>query len=419
MNVLWSIVGAGLLGGMILLHLHAIYSIALGLLSLLVPRRRSDQEESTPRIAVLIVAHDEEKVISGSVASLVEQDYPRDRFEVFVVADNCSDATAERASAAGARVLERKTGQASGKSAALEFGISRVASERDFDAVAVFDADNVASPRFLRAIGARLADGEQVVQGFVDAQNPDASWVAASSALGFWSIAGFAQAPRERLQLSAPLMGTAWAATLETIEPAMNSAESLTDDLELGARLALRGTRVAFERRASAVDEKPTRLGDAYTQRHRWMQGRWQVVRRYFLPLLWRSVGARPPDATRGFGPRLRAFDVAVQLATPSLLFSAVVLGVVSGGLWAVAEWLPPATMVVVRTVPLEVSVTAALVYYLVPAPAIFSYSRGARVWLFYLVQPGYLLLSVPLGLSGLFRRRTNWQRTRHGDTSS
>jgi glycosyltransferase involved in cell wall biosynthesis len=78
-------------------------------------RRRSPRSaagEPALRIAALLIAHDEEQVIEGAVASLREQDYPRGQFEVVVVADNCSDRTAERAGAAGAAVLERQSGGA-------------------------------------------------------------------------------------------------------------------------------------------------------------------------------------------------------------------------------------------------------------------------------------------------------------------
>ena len=95
-----------------------------------------------------MVAHDEERVIGRAVESLRAQDYPREQLEVVVIADNCGDRTAERAAAAGATVIERRSGGARGKAQALAFGIDWVLRADRFDAVAVFDADNHADPDF-------------------------------------------------------------------------------------------------------------------------------------------------------------------------------------------------------------------------------------------------------------------------------
>ena len=78
------------------LHAHAAYTLGVWALSHLY--RDSPPEPGTAqRMAVLVVAHDEASVIAGCVRSLCEQRYSRDAFEVFVVADNCSDDTAAKA----------------------------------------------------------------------------------------------------------------------------------------------------------------------------------------------------------------------------------------------------------------------------------------------------------------------------------
>lgn len=418
-EILWFAVAVALLAATVLLHAHALYSVALPIVSIFVPRRRPTPD-AQPNIAVLVVAHDEEEVIADCARSLVNQDYPREHFEVFVIADNCSDQTAARARDVGARTLERASGGARGKSAALAYGVDEVSRDGTFDAIAVFDADNVADSNFLAAVGSRLSAGERIVQGFVDAKNPEASWVAASSALGFWSIAGVVQGPRERLGLSAPLMGTAWAATVDVCKTVLHGAESLTDDLEFGAKLAIEGTRVAFEPRAFAVDEKPTRIGDAYAQRQRWMQGRWQVVSAYLGALLRRAMGSAPSGKPSSLGVRFRALDIAAQLVTPSLLFTAVALAVVSGVRLGLEGWMPASVRSVTAAVPAAESLIAAAVYYAIPVGPIAAYSRGVRVWLFYAVQPLYLVLSIPLAVTGfLLRRGTVWRRTQHGESSN
>jgi cellulose synthase/poly-beta-1,6-N-acetylglucosamine synthase-like glycosyltransferase len=384
-------------------HIYGIYAVVLFALS----RFRSEPgagapASAQPRIAAILVAHDEEQVITNSVKALVAQRYPAGRSVVFVVADRCTDRTAELARAAGARVLSRATGP-SGKSAALAFGIDAVAPE-GFDAIAVFDADNLADEGFLAAIAPRLAT-ERVVQGFVDSMNPEASWVASSSALGFWAIAELSQAPRERLGLSTPLMGTGFAIDMQLARMLLTTGGGLTDDLELAARLSLLGVRVAYEANARTVDEKPVRLGTAVAQRRRWMQGRWAVAAEHGPSLL--GAVLREPD----FHAALRMLDVGLQLVAPSLLFTAVFTALIS------ALALGIARVSGFGSEPFAMgSLVAAAVYYAVPAVAIARHRPGRKVWLCYVSQAFYLVLSLPLAVSGfLTRHERRWVRTPKG----
>ena len=110
------------------------------------------------RFAIVIPARDEESSIREAVESCVSLNYPGERFEVFVIADNCSDHTAERAALAGARVLERSDHTAEGKGQALAWGFDQVLA-MGFDAVAVLDADCRIEPHALRASTGRWLPG--------------------------------------------------------------------------------------------------------------------------------------------------------------------------------------------------------------------------------------------------------------------
>jgi cellulose synthase/poly-beta-1,6-N-acetylglucosamine synthase-like glycosyltransferase len=411
---------------LVALHAVALYAVSILFLGARAAgrARRGDVRvaanaaSAPPRIAALVVAHDEERVVVRSVRSLSEQRYPEGRFAVFVVADHCSDRTAAVASAAGATVFERTGPKAEGKAPAVAHGVTAVAALGGFDAIAIFDADNQVDPGFLAAIAARLEAGERVVQGVVDALNPDASWVAASSALGFWAIAAVAQRPREALGLSAPPMGTGFAMELTAAVRFLGDASSLTDDLELGCRLCLDRVRVAHEPLARVFDEKPTTMSAAISQRHRWMQGRWSVAHRYFAALGARAFG---PGAA-SFAERFRTADVAYQLVAPSLLFTAVALAVLSLALVIIVAMV--ALGALSGSIPFDggfrafglSSLVGALFYYVVPARGIARFRPSAKVWLCYALQPFYLVLSLPLSVSGwLTRRRRAWKRTPHG----
>jgi cellulose synthase/poly-beta-1,6-N-acetylglucosamine synthase-like glycosyltransferase len=385
------------------LHGYAAYCAAIAVGSVFARRRQKDTQMRANRPSVLAVvpAHDEEAVIGGLVASLRQQDYPPDKVTILVVADRCSDDTARVATEAGAVTLERTTGDG-GKSAAIGYALARAESFGTFDVLAVFDADNRAARGFLNAAIRRVEAGEGFVQGRVDPKNPRSSWVAASSALGFFAISGLVQAPRERLGLSTPLMGTGWVASFSLARSLLESLTTLTDDLELAAALALRDVRIAYEETAVVFDEKPVRLGVAMTQRHRWMQGRWAVLARYAGPLVRRALDRDLPLATRA-----RSIDQVVQLAGPSLLFTAVGLSVIGA-----IDWLARLPSPIPRPSP-AVTLVLAGFYYLLPVPFIARFSPAPSIWWSYVVQPAYLALSAPLALSGFFTRRSKkWNRT-------
>src|SRR2546430_6026638 len=107
------------------------------------------------RFAIVVPAHNEEAGIAATVANLLSVDYPRDAFSVVVVADNCTDGTAARAEAAGARVLVRHDDERRGKGYALLHAFDLLCQPRsrdgadvsaEVDAVVVVDADTVVSP---------------------------------------------------------------------------------------------------------------------------------------------------------------------------------------------------------------------------------------------------------------------------------
>ena len=129
------------------------------------------------RFVIVVPAHDEELLIASTVASMRGLDYPEDLFRIHVIADNCSDATAEIARAAGAEVHERFAPDKRGKGPALQWLLQRLWTRGDaHDAVVIVDADSTLSANFLRVMDAKLAEGHRVVQGYYAVRDPGTSW---------------------------------------------------------------------------------------------------------------------------------------------------------------------------------------------------------------------------------------------------
>jgi len=247
--------------------------------------------QSRHRFAIAIPAHNEEATIGRTIKVLQAIEYPAALFEVFVLADNCEDATAQVASGQGASVFERSEVERRGKGYALAFLFEKIlAREPLFDAVVVFDADTLVDVSFLKVMDAFLGQGHQVVQGNHIIANPAESWLSAVMSIAFLMDNRLRNWGRSNLGLSSKLMGDAMCFSREVLEKHPWHTQSQTEDAEYKALLALADVRVVFAPAAKAYGEMVTDLGSAGGQRARWMRGRAEVTRRWAFPLLQQGL---------------------------------------------------------------------------------------------------------------------------------
>lgn len=272
------------------------YPIAGALLGRLAPRRETAPHAIPRRLAVLIAAHNEEAVIAGALGALAAQRYPEGAYDVHVVADHCQDRTAEVARAAGATVHARRSPGGGTKGKALAWLWKRLPTA-DYDAVVILDADNHARADFLAAIAAELGRGHAVVQGLRRAK-PHSGGTAGLDALTELCTHRVGAAGRVRLGLNGPIMGSGVAYQAALFDRLIREVgETVVEDCEWQARLALEGVGVHWTDRAVVYDEKTARASAMGTQRARWVAGRAQVARAYVGKLLWQFARAGNLDA--------------------------------------------------------------------------------------------------------------------------
>jgi cellulose synthase/poly-beta-1,6-N-acetylglucosamine synthase-like glycosyltransferase len=285
-------------------------SLYLGVLAL-VARRESDRRAVPPglRFDIVVPAHDEEEGIASTVASLLAVDYPRDCFRVLVVADNCTDATADRAAAAGAQVLVRNDAGLRGKGYALAYAFRQ--SERDgfADAVVVVDADTQVSRNLLSAFAARFAAGASCVQADYGVQNVRSSWRTRVMTIALAAFHGVRSAARERLGLSCGLRGNGMGFSQALLRAHPPQAYSIVEDLEYGIHLGYAGIRVAYVDEAHVWGQMASGEGASRSQRRRWERGRHALVREHVRRLLIEAGRRRD----------LRLADLAMDLIVPPL----------------------------------------------------------------------------------------------------
>ncbi|WP_376774583.1 glycosyltransferase family 2 protein [Clostridium thailandense] len=256
--------------------------------------REVDNCKLQKKFALLVAAHNEEMVVGKIVDSLKELDYPKELYDIFVIADNCTDETADIARRHGGNVYERKVPDKRGKGYALEWMFDIIfRMDTQYDAIAIFDADNLVSKNFLKEMNYKLLKGYKVVQGYIDSKNPDDSWITQSYSISFWATNRLFQLGRENLGLSSQIGGTGFCLDTEILKKLGWGSTCLTEDLEFTCKLVLNGHKVGWAHNAVVYDEKPLTLKQSWNQRKRWMQGFADVSSRFFLKLMKKAIKER------------------------------------------------------------------------------------------------------------------------------
>jgi len=281
------------------------WSTLVLVLGLIRKGRQHPVSEKKLRFAVLICARNEERVIEQPVRSILEASYQKDRLKVIVIADNCTDRTAEVAHAAGATVWE-KTTPSLGKGDVLAWGIERVRGQGSFDVVAVFDADNTVDCGWFDAVNDALNDGECVVTGCRRASNAGANTISGWYSV-YWAMMNeLSNRVRTNLGLSGKLTGTGFAFLLSALGTDGWRTRTMVEDVEFTIQGNLAGRRVAYVGEAGYSDEQPVALSAMWRQLCRWETGGWQVVRLYSIPWVARLLRK----------PSLRLFDSFFSILT-------------------------------------------------------------------------------------------------------
>jgi cellulose synthase/poly-beta-1,6-N-acetylglucosamine synthase-like glycosyltransferase len=333
----------------------SLYQSAVTLLGRMRPQpRHLPLTSGGPRFGLIVCARDEATVVSGTVMSLRAQEYPADLYEVLVVAHNCNDNTASLAARAGARVIELNTDRP-GKIYPMLAGLQEMGDRCDF--IGVFDADS-RFPSTLLATVAAAADGEDCIQVEVVPRETD-DWLARGYGLGRRSRNVFWWRPREALGLGSTLTGTGFFIRPHLMADLLENPRTLTEDLELTARLYATGKGVAYVSSTYVAVGEPQAFKSSVKQRLRWVRGHFSVIR-YDWPKLVKH--ALKGDA--------RAFDMALYMLVPTRLLTRTAVtgaaglailrvpGALPGPMLGVAlagEWVLPSVIAVrERLVPLS-----------------------------------------------------------------
>lgn len=358
-------------------------------------RKKALPDAPPLRIAAAIPAHNEEGQVAAVVQSLLSADYPEAMRTVFVIADNCTDATARVARDAGAEAVERHDLANPGKGQAIDWFLREKAEVlRGHDAIALVDADSVVDPRFLAELSASLSHpGVQVVQAYDGVGNAEANWRTALTFAGFSGVNHVRTAGRNLLGGTATLKGNGMAFRSDLLLDYGWPAHSIVEDMELSVRLMLEGVKVWYNGDAIVTSEMPLGADQARSQRRRWEGGRAQLIRMFGGRLL-RAFLRRP---------RWAYLDTLLELLVPPL------------SLWAMLQVAFLALAVVSgRPVWLGIAVACMLGTAFYVFSCLYLRNAPPKVWFALAAAPVFILWKIPIYLGLLLSGgQRGWVRTR------
>ena len=263
-----------------------IYQIGISLCSLVKLKEKTLLKKKNHKFMAIIPAHNEEDVVVNLIESLKHQNYPKELLDIYVIADNCTDRTAELAKEAGAIVYERFDPEKKTKGYAMQWFLAQKIEENaNYDAFCVFDADNIVDKEFINNMNKKLCQGEEVVQGYRDIKNPTDNWITAGYAIFYWTMNRFYHLARYNLGLSPLINGTGFMVKFDVIKPEGWNTKTLTEDIEFSLKNIIKGKKLGWAVDAKVYDEQPLGFVQSWKQRTRWTVGHIQCIKEYTKPL--------------------------------------------------------------------------------------------------------------------------------------
>ena len=346
-----------------------------------------------PRVAVLLPAHNEASCISATIETLLPQLTDQDR--LVVIADNCSDETAEIARGFGATVIERIDPVRRGKGYALDYGLRFI--EADPPAVVVMaDADCIVHQGAIDRI-ARLADAvSRPIQSTYLMERPAKSGPNdAVSALAFMVKNVVRPRGLDRLGQPCLLYGTAMAFPWSVIAHAPLANSNIVEDMQLAVDLAIAGHPSVFCEEAKVTGRLPQQKSAAKSQRVRWEHGHLKTLLTQVPQLLKASLGQR----------RFDLLAIALDLCIPPLSLLVMMWAAIMGGALLAgalgASWIP-AIFLAIQGLLILISIIGAWA----------KFGRADLPARTLLAVPFYILWKIPLYFAFLVRPQTKWIRT-------
>lgn len=368
-------------------------------------KQEPHKPEVLHRFAVLICARNEEEVIPDLIHSIQGQTYDQSLITIFVMADNCTDATAEVARQAGAVVYTRFNKEKVGKGYALERLIEHIEEDypQTFDGFFVFDADNVLDCHFIEEMNRTYCDGYEVITSYRNSKNYGDNWISAGYALWFIRESRYLNNSRMLLGTSCAVSGTGFFFSRKVMESIHGwKFHLLTEDIEFSVDQIIKGQKIGFCAGAVLYDEQPVTFRQSWRQRLRWARGFLQVFMKYGFGLL------------KGIGKgHFSCYDMSMTVMPAYVLTVSLIVAYLVTGLTGAGTVLPMVHYVLQMVAGLYATLYVVGLFTTITEWKNIHTTPAKKV-LYTFTFPIFMLTYIPISLVALFSRKVQWKPIEH-----
>ena len=393
-----------------LCYAYQFFYIFVGLLK----KPKKFEASAQHRFAVVVSARNESSVIGNLIASIRSQNYPRELVDIFIIADNCTDNTAEIARSAGAIVYERFNKEQVGKGYALDRMFNIIETEyadKKYEGYIIFDADNVLDPNYIAEMNKVFDNGYRIITSYRNSKNYDTNWITAGYSLWFLREAKYLNNARMQLGTSCAISGTGFLVSADVIRENNGWIHHLlTEDIEFTTDSIIHGEKIGYCADAILYDEQPTKFSQSYTQRLRWAKGFYQVFKNYGAKLV-KGV----------FKGSFSCFDMLMTIM-PAMLLTLISIAIniiaIPIGIANHSDELMTLVSLLVKTVAnfYGMFFLLGLITTITEAEQIHC-SKPKRI-LYLFTFPLFMLTYVPIAIVALFRK-IEWKPINHSVSKS
>lgn len=404
--------------GLFTVH-YVIFAIA-GLFA----KKRYPKAKVQHKYGIIIPARNEEAVVGNLIKSVYKNNYPQDKLQVFVIAHNCTDKTAQIARELGATVYEYNNPNECTMGYAFRYLFDQIRKDygvQNYDGFFLFNADNILSADYFEKMNDAFdaTGGKKVITSFRNSKNFGSNVMAGLYGLYFVTGCRFESRGRTVVGCSTRVQGTGYVINSKLVENGWPYV-TLTEDWEFSADQIIQGNKIEFCDDAVFYDEQPTDFKVMWRQRVRWQRGHLLVCKTRFKDLL-RCIFSPKKEHSN----KVSLYDIFIN-CMPILLVTlglgllqfvctlfAPLFGISFGA--AMLGWLKTFGM----------SCLAFYVANFVSAIVIFIAEhkriQGVAWWrkiLIVLTWPLFLMLQFPIDVVALFSKNLGWKPIPHADTT-
>lgn len=367
--------------------------------------KRKNKFSFSKKFAVLIPAHNEENVIGNLLESIGMIDYPAELYDVYVIADHCTDLTERIAKNYSVNLLSYNDKLPSSKARALNLATYDILSmNKEYDAFCYLDADSLVHPDFLKAMSGALEDGQLVIQGMQIPKNKKESLISMIVSSGQFITNNFFQKPKEFLGLSATLHGKGMCFSIDIVKKFRWDEKCLTEDLEMQMRVINEGIRIHWCEDAIVYDEEPVFISQYIKRSIRWTRGSLDTAKKHAFNLFISFIKTFDLRRLEAFVYCFGVYRIVI------VVFVCVSMYITRNKFNLLIYFfnLIPYDKIVSKFVFLSMP------FFVFPLSMIFDKRAGGYMFLAYFAQPFLGFFRFPIFILGIIKDRKIWDRTEH-----